>query len=428
MGDPVRLALLGCGTVGSEVVRLLEVHGVDLAARVGRPLELVGVAVRDASRTRPGVAPHLLTTDASALVSRGDVDVVVELMGGIEPARSLLLDAMASGASVVTANKALLAARGPELFAAATNGGVDLYFEAAVAGAIPLLRPLRESLVGDRVQRVMGIVNGTTNYVLDRMDTDGDSLGDALAQAQRLGYAEADPTADVDGHDAAAKAAILASLAFHTRVTTDDVAVTGIAGVTTTDIASARAMGGVVKLLAVADRIDEKRIGVWVGPAIIPREHPLGSVRGAFNAVFVQAEAAGPLMFYGQGAGGTPTASAVLGDVVTTARNRVQHVVGVGESAYADLAVAPVRDVVTRYHLIVDVDDRPGVLASVAGLFARHGVSIETVRQEMRGEDDAELVVVTHPAPQGALDDTVAAVRESDVVRAVLSVLRVEAG
>jgi homoserine dehydrogenase len=428
MGDPVRLALLGCGTVGGEVVRLLELHGVDLAARIGRPLELVGVAVRDASRPRPGVAQHVLTTDASALVSRGDVDVVVELMGGIEPARALLLQAMASGASVVTANKALLAAHGPELFEAATAAGVDLYFEAAVAGAIPLLRPLRESLVGDRVQRVMGIVNGTTNYVLDRMDRDGDSLADALAQAQRLGYAEADPSADVDGHDAAAKAAILASLAFHTRVTADDVAVTGITGVTTADIASARAMGGVVKLLAVADRLDDQRIGVWVGPTIIPREHPLGSVHGAFNAVFVQAEAAGPLMFYGQGAGGAPTASAVLGDVVTTARNRVQHVVGVGESAYADLAVAPVRDVVTRYHLIVDVDDRPGVLASVAGLFARHGVSIETVRQEMCGVDDAELVVVTHPAPQGALDDTVAAVRESDVVRAVLSVLRVEAG
>ncbi len=261
MGDPVRLALLGCGTVGSHVVRLLDEHGDDLAARVGRPLELVGVAVRDLARPRPGVPVHLLTTDAHALVTRGDVDVVVELMGGIEPARSLLLAAMASGASVVTANKALLAEDGATLHAAATEGGVDLYFEAAVAGAIPLLRPLRESLVGDRVLRVMGIVNGTTNYVLDRMDRDGDTLADALAQAQRLGYAEADPTADVDGHDAAAKAAILASLAFHTRVTVDEVDVTGIRGVTTSDIASARTMGGVVKLLAVADRLDEARVG-----------------------------------------------------------------------------------------------------------------------------------------------------------------------
>jgi homoserine dehydrogenase len=428
MGDPVRLALLGCGTVGSQVVRLLDEHGDDLAARVGRPLELVGVAVRDAGRPRAGVPSHLLTTDAQALVTRGDVDVVVELMGGIEPARSLLLAAMASGASIVTANKALLAEDGATLHAAATESGVDLYFEAAVAGAIPLLRPLRESLVGDRVRRIMGIVNGTTNFVLDRMDREGDTLADALAQAQRLGYAEADPSADVDGQDAAAKAAILASLAFHTRVSADDVDVTGIRGVTTADIASARAMGGVVKLLAVADRLDETRVGVWVGPTIIPREHPLGSVHGAFNAVFVEAEAAGPLMFYGQGAGGAPTASAVLGDVVTTARHRVQQVVGVGENAYAHLQVAPVREVPTRYHLIVDVDDRPGVLAAVAGLFARHEVSIETVRQEMRGADDAELVIVTHPAPQGALDDTVAAVRDADVVRGVLSVLRVEAG
>jgi len=352
----------------------------------------------------------------------------VELMGGIEPARSLLLDALAAGASVVTANKALLAAHGPALHAAASASGVDLYFEAAVAGAIPLLRPLRESLVGDRVERVIGIVNGTTNYVLDRMDRGGDSLATALAEAQRLGYAEADPSADVDGLDAAAKAAILASLAFHTRVTTDEVDVTGIRGVTTGDIASARTMGGVVKLLAVAERLDPERIGVWVGPAIIGREHPLGSVHGAFNAVFVEAEAAGPLMFYGQGAGGTPTASAVLGDVVTAARNRVGGVVGVGESAYADLAVAPVRDLVTRYHVILDVDDRPGVLAAVAGLFAQHQVSIETVRQERGGADDAELVVVTHPAPQGALDATVEAVRRCEVVRAVLSVVRVVGG
>jgi homoserine dehydrogenase len=425
MGEPVRLALLGCGTVGSQVVRLLDEHADDLAARVGRPLELVGVAVRDASRPRPGVPAHLLTDDAEQLVTRRDVDVVVELMGGIEPARTLLLDAFAAGASVVTANKALLAAHGPALHAAASASGVDLYFEASVAGAIPLLRPLRESLVGDRVEQVIGIVNGTTNYVLDRMDRQGDSLEVALAEAQRLGFAEADPSADVDGHDAAAKAAILASLAFHTRVTAEDVDVTGIRGVTSGDVDSARAMGGVVKLLAVADRLDDDRVGVWVGPAILPRDHPLGSVHGAFNAVFVRAEAAGPLMFYGQGAGGAPTASAVLGDVVTAARNRVGGVVGVGESAYAHLSVAPVRDLVTRYHLILDVDDRPGVLAAVAGVFAQHQVSIETVRQDLGGAEDAELVIVTHPAPQGALDDTVAAVRRTEVVRSVLSVVRV---
>jgi homoserine dehydrogenase len=427
MAEPVRLALLGCGTVGSQVVRLLAEHEHDLTARVGRPLELVGVAVRDVSRPRHGVPDHLLTDDADTLVRRGDIDVVVELVGGIEPARSLVLAAMDAGASVVTANKALMAADGATLHRAADAAGVDLYFEAAVAGAIPLLRPLRESLVGDRVQRVMGIVNGTTNYVLDRMDTEGQALKEVLAEAQRLGYAEADPSADVDGHDAAAKAAILASLAFHTRVSADQVEVTGIREVTLGDIAGAQAMRGVVKLLAVAERLDARRIGVWVAPTIIPRAHPLGSVHGAFNAVVVEAEAAGQLMFYGQGAGGTPTASAVLGDVVTTARNRVQGVLGVGESTYADVLVAPPGDAITRYHLVVDVDDRPGVLASVAGLFAANGVSIETVRQETRQAADAELVVVTHPAAKRALDATVEDLRGSPEVRSVLSVLRVEA-
>jgi homoserine dehydrogenase len=427
MAEPVRIALLGCGNVGGQVVRLLAEHADDLTPRVGRPLELVGVAVRDATRHRPGVPQHLLTDDPEALVGRDDIDLVVELMGGVEPARSLLLTAMRNGASVVTANKELMAADGGALHAAARENLVDLYFEAAVAGAIPLLRPLRESLVGDRVRRVMGIVNGTTNYVLDRMDVDGDDLGEVIADAQRLGYAEADPSADVDGHDAAAKAAILASLAFHTRVTADQVEVQGIRGVTSHDIRSAQAMGGVVKLLAVADRIDDARISVWVGPTIIPRTHPLGSVHGAFNAVVVEAEAAGQLMFYGQGAGGAPTASAVLGDVVTAARNRVQGVVGVGESSYADVQVAPSGEAVTRFHLIVDVDDRPGVLAGVASVFAQNEVSIETVRQEIRGAQDAELVIVTHPARKRALDQTVSSLRNAPEVRAVLSVMRVEA-
>ena len=427
MAEPVRIALLGCGNVGGQVVRLLSEHADDLTPRVGRPLELVGVAVRDTSRPRAGVDAHLLTDDAAGLVARSDVDVVVELLGGIEPARSLVLSAMKNGASVVTANKALMAADGARLHAASRDNDVDLYFEAAVAGAIPLLRPLRESLVGDRVRRVMGIVNGTTNYVLDRMDTDGDELDAVIADAQRLGYAEADPSADVDGHDAAAKAAILASLAFHTRVTADQVEVEGIRGVSLADVRSAQAMGGVVKLLAVADRIDETRISVWVGPTIIPRSHPLGSVHGAFNAVVVEAEAAGQLMFYGQGAGGEPTASAVLGDVVTAARNRVQGVVGVGESSYADVRVAPSGDAVTSFHLVVDVDDRPGVLAAVAGVFAQNGVSIETVSQEIRDSQDAELVIVTHPAPKRALDSTVHDLRLAPMVRAVVSVLRVEA-
>jgi homoserine dehydrogenase len=423
MAEPLRIALLGCGTVGSEVVRLLDDHAQDLQARVGRPLQLVGVAVADPTKPRPGVDARLLTGDAEALVASAP-DLVVELVGGVEPARSWLLAAMQAGSSVVTANKALIASHGVELFEAAAKHEVDLYFEAAVAGAIPLLRPLRESLVGDRVRRVMGIVNGTTNYILDRMDTSGAGFAEALAEAQALGYAEADPTADVQGHDAAAKAAILASLAFHTRVAVGDVSCEGIADVTAADVASARTFGCVVKLLAVAEQLPTGAVNVRVAPAMLPRTHPLASVRGAFNAVFVEADAAGQLMFYGPGAGGAPTASAVLGDLVTAARNRVQGVLGVGESAYAELPMAPLRDVVTRYHCILEVADRPGVLATVAGVFAAHGVSIESVRQGIHG-DEAELVIVTHEAPDGALADTIAALRASDVVRAVASVLRV---
>ena len=327
----VRVALLGCGSVGSQVAAALaegSAARAELSARAGAEIELVGVAVRDTGRPREGVDPALLTTDAAALVRRADV--VVELVGGLEPARTLLLDAIAAGASVVTGNKALLAAHGSELHAAAHAAGVDLYFEAAVAGAIPIIRPLRESLAGDRVERVLGIVNGTTNYVLDQMDTHGQSFDDAVARAQELGFAEADPTADVDGWDAAAKAAILATLAFHTPVTIDDVHREGIRAVSAEDVAAAREAGAVVKLLAVAERttgVDDDGAAVEgvqarVHPVLLSREHPLASVRGAYNAVFVEAAAAGDLMFYGQCAGGRPTASAVLGDLVTLARHR----------------------------------------------------------------------------------------------------------
>ncbi|HZI96474.1 MAG TPA: homoserine dehydrogenase [Actinomycetales bacterium] len=428
---PVRVALLGCGVVGTEVARLLIDHGDELGARVGAPLELVGIAVRRPGRERDvGIDPGLFTTDAAGLVRRADV--VVEVIGGIEPARTLLLDAMAHGAGVVTANKALLAEDGPTLYAAADTRGVDLYFEAAVAGAIPLVRPVRESLAGDRVRRVLGIVNGTTNYVLDQMDTTGASFGDAVQQAQALGYAEADPTADVEGFDAAAKAAILASLAFHTRVSAADVHREGITGVTAGDVAAARQAGCVIKLLAICEHTDSpgaEGVSVRVHPAMIPREHPLAGVRGAFNAVFIEAEAAGPLMFYGQGAGGQPTASAVLGDLVAVARHRVVGGRGPGESRYADLPVLPMGRVSTRYHLRLDVADRPGVLARVAECFAEHGVSIETVHQRLVGSGDgrrAALVVVTHTATDAALTDTVAALGGLDVVDAVASVLRVE--
>jgi len=436
--EPLRVALLGCGVVGTEVARLLTTHADELAARVGVPLRLEGVAVRRPGRPRDlDIDQALFTSDAAGLVRRADV--VVEVIGGIEPARGLILSAMEAGASVVTANKALLAEDGPTLYGAADKHGVDLYFEAAVAGAIPLLRPLRESLAGDRVRRVLGIVNGTTNYVLDKMHTTGAGFADAVAQAQALGYAEADPTADVEGFDAAAKAAILASLAFHTRVAAADVHREGITGVTAADVASAQAMGAVVKLLAICERSDDpdgvESVSVRVHPAMIPAAHPLAGVREAFNAVFVEAEAAGELMFYGRGAGGQPTASAVLGDVITVARHRVAGGRGPGESAYADLPVRPMGQVRTRYHISLDVADRPGVLAQVAQVFAAHQVSIETVRQQQlphreeepqAGPPRAALVVVTHTAPDAALAATVEALDSLDVVAAVASVMRVE--
>jgi homoserine dehydrogenase len=423
------VALLGCGVVGSEVARLLVEQYDDLAARVGRPLELAGVAVRRLGIPRDVDLPEdLFTTDAAALVAREDIDVVVEVIGGIEPARSLILSALAHGASVVTANKALLAEDGARLFAAAEEAGRDLYYEAAVAGAIPILRPLRESLAGDRVTRVLGIVNGTTNFILDRMDTAGTGFEEALAEAQELGYAEADPTADVEGFDAAAKAAILASLAFHTRVTAEDVYREGIAEVTASDVSSAREMGSVVKLLAICtleDGPDGPAVSARVHPAMIPRSHPLASVREAYNAVFVESEAAGQLMFYGPGAGGAPTASAVLGDLVTVARNRLSDVRGAGESAYAALPILPMGRTETRYHVQIDVDDKAGVLAAVAQAFAEHDVSIQTVRQEGRG-DDAQLVVVSHSATDADLAATVETIRRMAFVREVSSVMRVE--
>jgi homoserine dehydrogenase len=423
---PVRLALLGCGTVGSEVVRLLHEQADDLRARIGAPLQLVGIAVRRPGRDR-GTLPvdrDLFTTDALGLIKRDDVDIVVEVVGGIEPARTWLVEALRSGKSVVTANKALLAEDGATLHEAAAEGNADLYYEASVAAAIPLLRPLRESLHGDRIRRVTGIVNGTTNFILSRMDAAGSSFHEALEEATALGYAEADPTADVEGFDAAAKAAILASLAFHTRVRAADVHREGITEVTAADVASARAMGRVIKLLCIASASDGA-VSVRVHPAMIPRSHPLASVNDVYNAVFVEAEAAGELMFYGRGAGGAPTASAVIGDIVAVARNRLAGVRAPSESNYADLRIRPMGEVLTRYHVSLDVADRAGVLAAVAGVFAKHDVSIQTVRQEGRG-DDATLVVVTHSAPDAALASTVEDLRRLDVVRAVSSVMRVE--
>jgi homoserine dehydrogenase len=422
----VRVALLGCGVVGTEVVRLLHEQAEDLRARIGAELEVVGVAVRRAGRPRGSlpIDASLFTTDALGLLKRDDVDIVVEVVGGIEPARTWLVDALRAGKSVVTANKALLAEEGPALHDAAADGNADLYYEASVAGAIPLLRPLRESLHGDRITRVTGIVNGTTNFILSNMDSSGASFQDALEQATLLGYAEADPTADIEGFDAAAKGAILASLAYHTRVHASDVYREGITEVTAADVASAKAMGCTIKLLCIASCADSA-VSVRVHPAMIPRSHPLAGVGDAFNAVFVEAEAAGQLMFYGRGAGGAPTASAVVGDIVAVARNRLAGVRAATESNYADLRISPMGKVVTRYHISLDVADRAGVLALVAGVFAKHDVSIQTVRQEGRG-DDATLVIVTHAATDAALAATVEDLRGLEIVREVASVMRVE--
>ncbi|MFM8894531.1 MAG: homoserine dehydrogenase [Actinomycetales bacterium] len=421
----ITVALLGAGTVGAQVARLLSASATDLQARVGAPLRLTAVAVRDTTLVREGVDAGLVTDDAMAVATSG-ADIVVEVMGGIEPARSLILAAMEHGSSVVTANKALLAADGATLYEAAQRHGVDLYFEASVAGAIPLLRPIRESMVGDRIVRVLGIVNGTTNLILTRMDEQGVDYATVLAEAQALGYAEADPTADVGGHDAAAKAAILAELAFHTRVTIDDVHCEGIVGVTSEDIKAAQDMGFVVKLLAIAERTDDDRgVIVRVHPAMVPRSHPLASVREAYNAVFVEAESAGEVMFYGRGAGGAPTASAVLGDVVAAARNRVSGGRAPGESTYAQLPVLPIGSALTRYYVNLDVADRPGVLAAIASAFAEEQVSIQVVRQDGHG-DDAGLILRTHLATDAAMTRTLERLRGLDAVKQVLGVMRVE--
>jgi len=424
--QPIKVALLGAGVVGSEVVRLIVEQADDLAARIGAPLHVVGVGVRRAVRDRAiPVDDSLVTTDLSGMIESTKPDIVVEVMGGIEPARTLILQAFAAGASVVTANKALLALDGASLHDASAAHAVDLYYEASVAGAIPLLRPLRESLVGDRVQRVLGIVNGTTNYILTRMDESGASFQDALDEAKALGYAEADPTADIEGQDAAAKAAIIASLAFHSRVVLGDVYCQGIVDVTAADVAAARESEHVIKLLAIAERsTDGRGINVRVHPAMVPRTHPLAGVRDAYNAVFVESDAAGQLMFYGRGAGGTPTASAILGDVVAVARNRISGGRGPRESTYEQLPVLPAAESDTRYYISMDLADKAGVLATVAAEFARHDVSIETLRQDGHG-DDATLRIVTHIAKEAALAATVETLRGLDSVREVTSFMRV---
>ncbi|CAB4764603.1 unannotated protein [freshwater metagenome] len=421
----LKIGMLGAGVVGGQVARLLSEDQRELSTRSGARLVLSKIAVRDISIAREGIDPALFTLDAVSVVRDPEIDIVIEVMGGIEPARTLILEAIAHGKSVITANKALLATHGADLYSAADKAGVDLYYEAAVAGAIPILRPLRESLVGDHVTRIMGIVNGTTNYILTKMDEEGRAFDEVLAEAQALGYAEADPTADIEGFDAAAKAAILAGLAFHTRVTDADVHREGISKITATDVAVAKSMNHVIKLLAIAELTPSDQISVRVHPVLLPRNHPLAAVRDAFNAVFVEAESAGELMFYGRGAGGAPTASAILGDVVAVARHRTGGAIGPRESDYADRAIVPIGQTKTKYLIRLDVADRSGVLASIAQAFADENVSIQTVRQTGRGSD-AELIVVTHNATEAALASTVKRLSNMDMVKSVESVIRVE--
>lgn len=421
----IRIGMLGCGTVGAAAIRLLHDHADDIAMRAGCRVQVTRVAVRDPQRDR-GVplSPEAFTTDGASIVADPGIDVVCELIGGVEPAKSLLLRAFENGKPVVTANKELLATEGKDLFDAADAAGVDLLFEASVAGGIPLIRPLKESLAGERVGRLLGILNGTTNYILTQMSERGSAFDEALAEAQRLGYAEADPTADVEGFDAAAKCAILASIAFDSRVVAGDVYREGITGVTAIDIADARRMGYVVKLLAIAE-LDDGEISARVHPAMIPDAHPLASVRDAFNAVFIEGERIGQLMFYGPGAGGDPTATAVVGDLVTAARNRMSGGRSMGCTCALERRIRPMDDTRGQYYLNLHVADRPGVLAEIAGDFAHNGVSIERVWQEGSG-DEATLVLITHRAQEGALQKTLQELRESPAVRSVASVLRVE--
>lgn len=430
--EPLKVVLLGSGTVGTQVARLILEHGDDFAARIGRPLELIGIAVRDLSRQRPGLPADLFTDDPQGLIDRGEADIVIELIGGIDPARQLILSAIEHGASVVTANKALLAAHGEEIFDAAELAGVDVYYEAAVAGAIPIIRPLRESLVGDSIRNVMGIVNGTTNYILDKMTTEQTDYEAALVQAQDLGYAEADPTADVEGYDAAAKAALLASLAFHTRVNGDEVHTEGITRIVQDDIRAARDVGCVVKLVAIAKQLDDDQISVRVHPTLIPLGHPLAAVGGAYNAIFVEADAAGRLMFLGPGAGGAPTASAVTGDLVTVARNRARGVAGPNQTIYNELRVADMGAVQTRYFLRLRVVDEPGVLATIAAILAHHKISVQTVLQTpadssgVRDGASAELSLMTHMATESDLLACLSELKANPKVRSEVRFLRVE--
>lgn len=420
----LKVALLGCGTVGAQVARILLEDANELASRSGAGLELIGIAVRNLDSKRDVDLPKaLFTTDALALIEQADI--VIELLGGLDPAGQYIAAALSKGASVITGNKALIALKGAELNDVAAGSGAQLRYEAAVAGAIPILRPIADSLAGDHITKVMGIVNGTTNFILDAMDITGAAFDDVLKQAQDLGYAEADPTADVGGHDAAAKAAILASLAFHTTVSSDQVSTEGITEVTAEDVAAAAEAGYVIKLLAIAEQA-EAGISVRVYPALVRRSHPLATVHGAFNAVFVEAENAGDLMFYGAGAGGNATASAVMGDVVAVARQIAAGAPLPRGSIQQSPRMLDFDAITTRYWIGLSVKDQSGVLAAIATVFGEHGVSIESMSQQGDEHSGAQLRILTHQGTEAALANTVEALKALDAVHSVLSVMRVE--
>jgi homoserine dehydrogenase len=420
----VRVGLLGCGHVGGALATLLVEDADAITARTGQRLELSSVAVRSTTRERSApVAPDRITNDPRTVVADPEIDVVVEVIGGIEPARGLILEALKAGKPVITANKELIANVGAELFEAASTAGVDLLFEAAVGGGIPLIRPLRESLAGERIRRVMGIVNGTTNYILTRMTEEGASYHEALAEAQGLGYAERDPTADVEGFDAAAKAAILASVAFGVRVVAGDVYREGISAITVDDIGFARRLGFVIKLLAMIERDGDERLDVRVHPAMIAVTHPLASVRDSFNAVFIEGDAVGELMLLGRGAGGMPTASAVLGDLLDAAHNLRAG----GAARTVQLrqgSIRPIDDLVSPYYLTLEVADRPGVLAAVSRVFGDHGVSIRSMEQTGLGAE-ARLVFITHKARERDVQGCLHDLRHLDVVDRIGGLIRV---
>ncbi len=429
MAKTVNIGVLGCGNVGAALVELLRLRADEIEQRTGLRLQVAKVAVRSTSKERAVLLdPGVLTLDAHSVVADPDIDLIVEVIGGIEPARELISLALASGKAVVTANKELLANIGTDLFAEADKAGVDLLFEAAVAGGVPIVRPLRESLVGEDITRVMGIVNGTTNYILTKMTDDGWAYSAALAEAQGLGYAERDPTADVEGFDAGAKAAIIATIAFGVRVVAGDVYHEGISGVTQTDIEFARRLGYVVKLLAIAERFSDGTVAVRVHPAMVPNEHPLASVRDSFNAVFVQGAAVGDLMFYGRGAGGNPTASAVLGDVVDAAANLLKGT-HASNGSFAKANLRPVDELVSPFYVNLEVSDEPGVLAAVAGVFGDHRVSIHSMEQEVLEQQPnrgaARLIFITHAAREADVRATLHELNALDSVTSVGSVLRV---